>query len=475
MKNMIRNWALLTIPLLMAGCSDEDAPGIITDITAPAVNESKNASITEGSEVTVGLGSITVYYTAPLSVADEMKITLTPDDGAAAVELTLDVNNRNLKVSFGSLEPQTGYTLSVGAGALVNLHDATLVAQAFSLSFSTEFIIPGSVSFTIDPSLTNPNASAEAVKVYNYLRESFGQQSLSATMANYTVQLNEAEWVYGQTGKYPAMTCFDFMNVTRNYDNSWDPDYSELVSNAVQWWNDGGIVCAMWHWRDPLKTTDEFYSSGTSFDISKITDTSSGEYAAVIADIDMVAGYLKQLADAGVPVIWRPLHEAQGGWFWWGARGAASCKALWQLMYDRMTNYHGLNNLIWVWTIDMIDGEYKAAFDWYPGADQVDLVGADIYAADHASQSQRFNFTAVISDSRKIVALTECGAVPDPAAMQADGATWAYFMPWYGGYTEKETFTDGDGQTVTGNGPDYWNQLFGNSFVVTRDELPGLK
>lgn len=474
MKSKIRDLAVLVISLLMICCSGGDSGEDPVDLQAPAVRSDKNASITEGNVVSVDLGSITIYYTAPLSLVDAGKITLSTSGGEVTVITSATVANKNLKVSFGKLEGNTAYKLTVGNGAVAHSLDATVTAAAFTLNFSTEFVIPGSVTFNIDQTLTNSNASSQAVKVYDYLRESFGKRTLSATMAQYTVQINEAEWVYSQTGKYPAMTCFDFMNVTRDYDRSWDPDYSVFVTNAKKWWSDGGIVCAMWHWRDPLKATDAFYTSETTFDVSKISNTSSVEYQAVIADIDVVSGYLKQLASAGIPVIWRPLHEAQGGWFWWGAKNAADCKALWLLMYDRMTNHHGLNNLIWVWTIDLVSNEYAEAFDWYPGTGCVDLVGMDSYAGDHSSQFERFNFTATISGSRKIVALTECGTTPDPDEM-ADHDTWAYFMPWYGDYTRKETFQNNSGQTVAGNGTAYWQKLFGNNLIITRDELPDLK
>jgi len=473
MKNKMRGLVVLAFSFLWICCSKDD-PEVVPDLDAPAVSASQNASIAEGDVVSVDLGSITIYYTAPLSLADAGKIILSKSGGGGNVSISATVANKNLKVMFGKLDASAAYTLSVEKGAVAHKQDVTRIADSFSISFSTAFSIPSSVTFNLDQALVNPNASPQAVKVYTYLRESFGKRILSATMAQYTVQVNEAEWVYSQTGKYPAMTCFDFMNVTRDYDNSWDPDYDIFVTNAKKWWNDGGIVCAMWHWRDPLKATDAFYTSETTFDVSKVSNTSSDEYKAVIADIDVVAGYLKQLAEAGIPVIWRPLHEAQGGWFWWGAKNAADCKSLWLLMYNRMTNHHGLNNLIWVWTIDMISNEYAEAFDWYPGAGYVDLVGTDIYASDHSSQLQRFNFTATISGSRKIVALTECGATPDPAEMAVHD-TWAYFMPWYGDYTRKETFQNTSGQTTAGNGAAYWQKLFGNSLIITRDELPDLK
>src|SRR5699024_12023865 len=78
--------------------------------------------------------------------------------------------------------------------------------------------------------------------------------------------------------------------------------------------------------------------------------------------------------DAGVPVLWRPLHEFDGQWFWWGKGGPKNFRRLWQLMYNRFTMHHGLNNLIWVLGYS---GEIENG--WYPGDEYVDISGADTY------------------------------------------------------------------------------------------------
>lgn len=72
-----------------------------------------------------------------------------------------------------------------------------------------------------------------------------------------------------------------------------------------------------------------------------------------------------------IPVLWRPLHEAGGKWFWWGGKTNLDAKKLYQLMYSRYTDYHQLNNLIWVWS--------TPEADWYPGHQLVDIMGYDSY------------------------------------------------------------------------------------------------
>jgi len=315
--------------------------------------------------------------------------------------------------------------------------------------------------FNIDAALVTPSPSAQAVKLYDFLKDNFGTKIISGTMAKHSTNIDEATWVYNQTGKWPALTGFDFIDHTYP-DQNW-VKYSAPFTLGQDWWNNNGIVSLIWHWRDPLTKSGAFYTADTNFDISKVTDTASVEYKAMIVDIDKISGYLKQFKDAGIPVVWRPLHEASGGWFWWGAKGAAPCKALWILMFDRMVNYHGLNNLIWVWTSDVSTD----APNWYPGDAYVDVIGMDIYPGEnqHGSQYISFNKIKDIFGGKKLITLSECGSVPDPSSMKEYGDMWSWFMPWNGVYTESEIH----------NGAVWWNKFFSYDYVFTRDKMPDLK
>jgi mannan endo-1,4-beta-mannosidase len=314
--------------------------------------------------------------------------------------------------------------------------------------------------FNIDVNLVTPGASAQAVNVYNYLKTNFLKNIISGTMAAHSTNINEATYVFGLTGKWPALTCFDFIDHT--IPNSGSVLYQAPLTLGQEWWNNNGLVSLMWHWRDPLTKTGAFYTANTTFDVSKISDTGSPEYIEMLKDIDTIAVYLEEFRDANIPVIWRPLHEAAGGWFWWGAKGAAPCKALWQLMYDRLVNYHGLNNLIWVWTTNT----NTDALDWYPGHNYVDIIGMDIYPGEnqHSSQYYEFNRVKEKFEGRKIITLSECGSVPDPKQMKQYGDMWSWFMPWNGDFT----------RSATHNGPTWWHSIFSNSYVITRDKMPDL-
>jgi mannan endo-1,4-beta-mannosidase len=199
-----------------------------------------------------------------------------------------------------------------------------------------------------------------------------------------------------------------------------------------------------------------FYTAATSFDVGAAMNNPGGsDYALIVRDIDAIAVQLKRLQAAGVPVLWRPLHEAEGGWFWWGAKGADPCKKLWALLYDRLTNYHKLNNLIWVWN--------SVNSGWYPGNGAVDIVSADIYASagDHQAQTSTFNSLKSLCGDSKIIAMTECGNIPNFST----SAPWAWWVVWGGSFINGGSY----------NSKSFLQTTYGASNVLTLDELGNWK
>lgn len=183
-----------------------------------------------------------------------------------------------------------------------------------------------------DIALVTPNPSKEAQNLINFLGEIYGKKTLSGTMAKVDWNRDEADWVYVQTGKYPALNCFDFIHHIHSPAGWINYEDTKVVE---EWWDNNGIVSIMWHWcvpndmRSNNPTKFAFYTEETNFDVSKISDENSPEYQLMIKDIDIISGYLKLLQDKNIPVLWRPLHEAAGntnsydggtGWFWWGGK-----------------------------------------------------------------------------------------------------------------------------------------------------------
>jgi mannan endo-1,4-beta-mannosidase len=129
-------------------------------------------------------------------------------------------------------------------------------------------------------------------------------------------------------------------------------------------------------------------------------------------------------------------------------------------MYDRMVNYNGLRNLIWVYTTEPNDA------DWYPGDQYVDIVGRDIYTrGDHSSQVAEFNRIYALFGGKKIVAYTEAGSIPDPDNQQKDGAAWSWVNIWSGDYVTGTTW----------NSTALWKKTLSSDYILTLDEMPSLK
>ncbi|HKK80788.1 MAG TPA: glycosyl hydrolase [Prolixibacteraceae bacterium] len=309
--------------------------------------------------------------------------------------------------------------------------------------------------FDVSDSLVTPGATSQAQKLYQFLLNNYGKKIISGVMT--LNSMDEVDWLETKTGKKPALVGLDFMHLGRDYE--WYNE-NEPIIDARNYYNQNGIPAIAWHWRDPSRETESFYSDETDFDITKINNPESEEYKAMIDDIDYISGFLKQLQEDSVAVLWRPLHEAAGGWFWWGANGPQACKKLYHTMFNRLVHHHNIRNLIWVWTRQPNDDE------WYPGHEYVDIIGRDIYAdGNHSSQIIEFNAINSLYEGKKIVALSECGSFPDPDKLVEDGAAWSFFMPWYGDFVRDSYY----------NSVELWQKTMDHEYVITLDEMPDLR
>jgi mannan endo-1,4-beta-mannosidase len=330
-------------------------------------------------------------------------------------------------------------------------------------------------------------ATARTRAIYNYLQGVWGKAVIAGQSdLSWKDSVDMAERVHADTGKYPALMGYDFMNY-----GMAATDGQHQTEEAIAFARRGGLVSFHWHWRDPslLKTAQvnqaRFYAhepdagKNTAFTIPMANgalDKQSPAYRQLDDGIDMVAAELKRLQDANVTVLWRPLHEASGGWFWWGRQrgdGASPATAyiqLWRHMYDRLVNVHGIHNLIWVW-----NGQDAA---WYPGDDVVDIMGYDVYDKTdnktYGSQMATYRKTADATASRKPIALTENSYIPDPDRIAADGAWWLWFMVWNDGNTAQgvtgpDNFWTGEYYNTT----EHKRKVYNHPNVITLDRLPG--
>ena len=565
MKTLNIRWMLiLAMVFIFASCDtdvDHDIPAVDAPVLVSTTPESGAAKVKTG-EIT-----IEVKYDKNIFFATDNLSEIQFTGGELISADVLGASNiLTVKVNVPGRE--TACSLSIPEGIVTGPNQ--MPAPAVSVQFST---------VALDKALVAAS-SAKAVKLYNYLLDNFETKTLSAMMANVAWNTEMSEKVYGWTGKYPAINCFDYVHLPASVAGADWINYGDIT--PVKDWSDkGGIVAAMWHWNVPKKVVGEasstqiwkgetvmpgdwsgnvqmtddaakavfadaqvgqvirvavkdvaagaqgsfknsgwseiasgtdyfdisgdytllitedilkslqeggliigghdytavavylesngtaldpnkdyaFYKADTEFDAANATVEGTWENKVFTEDLKNTAAYLKLLRDADIPILWRPFHEAAGGWFWWG-KDAVSFKSLWIAMFNYF-KAEGLDNLIWVWTTEGNDA------DWYPGDQYVDIVGRDIYNKETADCVSEY--TSIAGNyGNKIVSLSECGTVGLISEQWASGARWSWFMPWYDGTNE-------DGSPVVHADEAWWKDAMNQEFVVSRDELPSME
>lgn len=308
----------------------------------------------------------------------------------------------------------------------------------------------------IDAEPADPQANDATRELYRYLRdEVWGKRVLSGCQAEWNYNTNDAERIKEAGGKYPKVNVFDF----QHFDQSW---INYRANTAKQWHDAGGIVAFMWHIHMPTNAFAEqktdwegFYNSGgMPCHISPLRAATEGtlENLLFLRKLDGVAELLLLYQRQGIPIIWRPLHEGSGRWFWWGSDGAEAYKQLYRYMF-RHFQQRGIHNLLWVWTSEIGDD------DWYPGDEYVDIIARDGYPQNNATHlSQAADFRKLRqAHPNKMTALPECNSVPSWENMKRDEALWLIVAPWCGG-----TAFD------NGNTADFWRQFLNEEGIVTR-------
>ncbi|MCF8359886.1 MAG: T9SS type A sorting domain-containing protein [Prolixibacteraceae bacterium] len=329
-----------------------------------------------------------------------------------------------------------------------------------------------SVEWNIRKQPVNPNASDEAIELYDFLLFHFGKTTLAGQFqqegGSYTDEDSDINYVYSITGKYPALYGNDLIDYSPSRIEHGTK--SQAIDDIIKWHqNTGGMVTLTWHWNAPtdLPDTEEqpwwsgFYTRATNFDIAWVLNNPESErYELLIRDIDAIAVQLKRLQEEKIPVLWRPLHEAEGAWFWWGAKGPEACVQLWQLLYERLTNHHQINNLLWVWTTT----DSNEALNWYPGDDYVDILGIDVYLPDweYGVSPIMFENLRNMFEGKRMLTMSENGTIPSPDKMVKYGTQWLYNCTWTGDF-----ITDPDVNSVG-----HKISFFNHSAVTTLDELP---
>ncbi len=293
--------------------------------------------------------------------------------------------------------------------------------------------------------LCTPVPSKEAVALYKYLLDLKGKKILSGQQDS-PWGIDEFSYLKTVTGKQPAIKGMDFIKQNDN---------ANEVQKAIDWWKAGGIPTIMWHWGAPGKG-EGYESSKKAIDIDSCFIEGSVQYKAFWSELKIKGDLLEHLRNANVPILWRPFHELNGNWFWWGKQGPEKFKRLWITMFDYLVKERKLNNLIWVLCYT---GQPNP--DWYPGDQYVDIAGADTYEKGDGPQPEMFNKVKSIIGDKFPIAYHECGIPPDPDKCISEGIIWSWWMEWHTSWLEKVDKT-------------YLKKVYDHELVITLDEVPNI-
>lgn len=406
------------------------------------------------------------YYDLTITVASDVPcVNGIAVNGKKLQDFSASGSGKFEKVTFKNIYIEKGKT----AISVIPV-DGGLDVDCLTLTASEDI---SKLDLTISkPALSNKDSDYNAKALYQYLCESYGKQVLLGQHDTIGTSA-ETDMIYKTTGKYPAIRFGDLMLATEKDSITTDTE----MNIAMDWASKDGIVGYMWHWAAP-DDKREYYADQTDFDIKKavtkenIAELSledikklqkdgkvSEECVAVVQDIDTISERLSTLRDEGIAVLWRPLHEASNGDFWWG-NDKEAYKWLWKLMYERQTKYHKLNNLIWVWSAQNAD--------WYVGDEYCDVLSCDVY--DDGNKDAQVNIMLFLQSisKNKPIAMSECGSFPDIQSIADEKAMWAFIGQWGGNYL----MTDDGKLAEENNTAAELIKMYNNNLTLTRDKLP---
>ena len=387
--------------------------------------------------------------------------------------------------SFGDVKLTKGENkITFGGGWGYCLYDSVTLTQT----------PPPDYSLATD-TLIDSKATDEAKALMKYLKSVYGSHIISGQQEIYGGGNDgdselEFNYIKDKTGKLPAIRGFDFMNYNPLY--GWEDGTTE---RAIEWAKEkNGIVTASWHINVPIDfenyelgdavdwkqcTYKNYQESKSTFNTANVLVEDSKERAYFEEAMKDLAEQLLKLQDAGVPIIFRPLHEAQGNegnygngtsWFWWGDRGSDVYKEIWKLLYNTLTETYGLHNIIW----EFNSYNYSNSPTWYPGDEYVDIVAYDKYNVQNnrddglssgpnlSAISSIYNYLVELTGGKKMVAMAENDTIPALDNLTVENAGWLYFCPWYGEHLMSDTYQDVDNL----------KEIYTSDYCITLDELP---
>ncbi len=254
-----------------------------------------------------------------------------------------------------------------------------------------------------------------------------GQHNFPNTISRYSDRMAEL------SGHYPAVFGVDF-GFSAGEDKDSVQGRPSMIQEAIRQYRAGAVIAVTWHAvrpteDEPVTFLRSVQGKLSDWEFQQLVTPGTDLHRRWEQQVDVIAGYLRQLQDANVPVLFRPYHEMNGNWFWWGGRpGPQGTQLVYKMIYDRFVHVHHLNNLVWIWNVNAPSANAGPVDQYYPGDAYVDVVTEDNYGAFTDKLYQ--DILAVAHDT-KPVAFAEVGGLPSQETLAAQ-PRWAYLMTWSG-------------------------------------------
>ena len=297
------------------------------------------------------------------------------------------------------------------------------------------------IEWLVEHDPVTPDASPEARALLKFLYSISCQHTLTG-QHNYAAEQEISTYAaFALAGKTPAIYGTD-LGFAKAGDHDSAYVRQETVQELIRQYKNGTLITITWHAVPPTKDEpvtfhDDVQSHLTRAQFVELTTPGTPLFERWAAQVDVIAVYLKQLQDAHVPVLFRPYHEMNGDWFWWGGwRGVHGTKTLYRQIWDRLVNRHRLTNLIWVWNVDRPSRQDRQFVDYFPGNDCVDVLSLDCYGHFEPSYYDELN---ALSDGKPL-AIAETG-LPPAIAVYRRQPKWTWYLIWAGMAKNSPDFT----------------------------------
>ncbi|MDE6501024.1 MAG: glycoside hydrolase [Ruminococcus sp.] len=402
--------------------------------------------------------------------------------------------------AFGVPESEGFEAVKVSSVKLNAGKNTLLIEKSWGWSNFDYMVIEDASSTPIVATQTtpvDPNATSETKSLMAYFADVYGSHIISGQQEIYQYGPHgleqEFEYLEKLTGHMPAIRGFDYGNFCCPAFGSDDGSTKRIIDWVK---NKNGIATASFHLNVPTDMSS--YTSGSKIDFSQTTYSEKTDFSPSKAIIEgtkenlyymealtTLAGEFKKLEAEGIPVLWRPLHEAEGGggednsWFWWGREGSKAYKDLWVFTYKTLTEDFGCHNLIWEWN----SYNFTTSADWYPGDEYVDIIGYDKYnctqyleennwqpSLKHDDSAIASTFYGIMEkyNNAKMVAMAENDCFSTVENLTTERAGWLYFLTWYDGGSDNINFLTNPIFNTEQDTID----MYQSDYCITLDELP---